>query len=190
MRTLWQDLRYGSRVLAKAPGFTAVAILTLAIGMGASATIFSWVRAVLLNPLPGVGDPARVVALETLTPDADSVPTSYLDFRDLRDNCKLMESMSVAKPVALAVGNENNIERVWGEVVSGNFFDLLRVKPELGRFFSTDEVDHQQNAHALVILSHSYWSSHYHSDPRVIGATLHINHFPYTIIGVAPKTFR
>jgi predicted permease len=117
------------------------------------------------------------------------VPTSYLDFRDLRDNCKLMESMSVAKPVALAVGNEDNIERVWGEVVSGNFFDLLRVKPELGRFFSPAEVDHQQNAHPLAILSHSYWSSHYHADPRVIGAMVRINHFPYTIIGVAPKAF-
>lgn len=190
METLWQDLRYSLRVLAKAPGFTAVAILTLAIGMGASATIFSWVRAVLLNPLPGVAEPDRIVELESLTPDADWVPTSYLDFRDLRDNCKLMESMSVAKPVALAVGNEDNIERVWGEVVSGNFFDLLRVKPELGRFFSTAEVDHQQNAHPLAILSHSYWSSHYHADPRVIGAMVRINHFPYTIIGVAPKAFR
>ena len=189
METLWQDLRYSLRVLAKAPGFTAVAILTLAIGMGASVTIFSWVRAVLLNPLPGVAEPDRIVALESLTPDADWVPTSYLDFRDLRDNCKLMESMSVAKPVALAVGNEDNIERVWGEVVSGNFFDLLRVKPELGRFFSTAEVDHQQNAHPLAILSHSYWSSHYHADPRVIGAMVRINHFPYTIIGVAPKAF-
>src|SRR6516162_3781631 len=189
METIWQDLRYSLRVLAKAPGFTAVAILTLAIGMGASVTIFSWVRAVLLNPLPGVAEPDRIVALESLTPDADWVPTSYLDFRDLRDNCKLMESMSVAKPVALAVGNEDNIERVWGEVVSGNFFDLLRVKPELGRFFSTAEVDHQQNAHPLAILSHSYWSSHYHADPRVIGAMVRINHFPYTIIGVAPKAF-
>jgi len=189
METLWQDLRYSLRVLAKAPGFTAVAILTLAIGMGASVTIFSWVRAVLLNPLPGVAEPDRIVALESLTPDADWVPTSYLDFRDLRDNCKLMESMSVAKPVALAVGNEDNIERVWGEVVSGNFFDLLRVKPELGRFFSPAEVDHQQNAHPLAILSHSYWSSHYHADPRVIGAMVRINHFPYTIIGVAPKAF-
>ena len=189
METIWQDLRYSLRVLAKAPGFTAVAILTLAIGMGASVTIFSWVRAVLLNPLPGVAEPDRIVAVESLTPDADWVPTSYLDFRDLRDNCKLMESMSVAKPVALAVGNEDNIERVWGEVVSGNFFDLLRVKPELGRFFSPAEVDHQQNAHPLAILSHSYWSSHYHADPRVIGAMVRINHFPYTIIGVAPKAF-
>ena len=189
METIWQDLRYSLRVLAKAPGFTAVAILTLAIGMGASVTIFSWVRAVLLNPLPGVAEPDRIVALESLTPDADWVPTSYLDFRDLRDNCKLMESMSVAKPVALAVGNEDNIERVWGEVVSGNFFDLLRVKPELGRFFFPAEVDHQQNAHPLAILSHSYWSSHYHADPRVIGAMVRINHFPYTIIGVAPKAF-
>jgi predicted permease len=186
---LLQDVRFGLRMMRKSPGFAAIAVLTLAVGIGANTTIFSWVHTVLLNPLPGTGDPERVVALESLTPDGDWVPTSYLDFRDLRDNSKLVESMSVEKPVELAVGNDGNVERVWGEVVSGNFFDLLRVRPELGRFFSTAEVDHEQNAHQLVIISHSFWSSHYHTDARVIGATVRINHFPYTIIGVAPDTF-
>jgi predicted permease len=190
MISLMQDLRYGLRMLGKSPGFAVVAILTIAIGIGASTTIFSWIRTVLLNPLPGAGAPERVVALESLTPGADWVPTSYLDFRDIRDNCKLLESMSVAQPIALAVGNEKNVERIWGEVVSGNFFDVLRVKPELGRFFSSPEVDREQNAHPLVIISHSLWTSHYHSDPRIIGASVRINHFPYTIIGVAPEGFR
>ena len=76
-----------------------------------------------INPLPGAGAPERVVALETLAPNAEWVPTSYLDFRDLRDNCQLVESMAVAKPMALAVGNDDTVERVWGEAVSGNFFD-------------------------------------------------------------------
>jgi predicted permease len=187
--TFWQDLRLGLRMLAKSPGFTAIAVLTLALGIGANTTIFSWVRSVLLNPLPGAGAPQRVVALETLTPNAEWVPTSYLDFRDLRDNCKLVESMAVTKPMALAVGNNDAVERVWGEAVSGNFFDVLHLKPELGRFFSTAEVDHEQNAHALAIISYSYWTSHYHADPGAIGAIVRINHFPYTIVGVAPPAF-
>src|ERR1700687_939850 len=98
--------------------------------------------------------------------------------------------MTVSKPIALAVGNEKSVERVWGEVVSGNFFEVLRIKPLAGRFFSTAEVDGQQNAHPLVIISQAYWSSHFHSDPAAIGGTLRINHFPYTVIGVAPPNFR
>ena len=190
MSSLMQDVQYSLRTLRKSPGFALVAVLTIAIGIGASTTIFSWMRDVLLNPLPGAGDPARVVALETVTPDGDWVPTSYLDFRDIRDNCKLVESMSVAQPIALAVGNEKSVERIWGEVVSGSFFDVLRIKPERGRFFSTAEVDGEQNAHPLVVISHALWTSHYHSDPGVVGTTVRINHFPYTIIGVAPAGFR
>ena len=174
--SLLQDLRYTLRWLRKSPGFAAVAILTIAIGIGASTNIFSWVRSVLLNPIPGAGEAQRIVELESLTPDGAWVPTSYLDFRDLRDNCKLLESMSVSKPIALAVGNDESVERVWGEVVSGNFFDALRIKPEAGRFFSTAEVDQQQNAHPLVVISHSYWASHFHSDRGAIGASLRINH--------------
>jgi predicted permease len=189
LETLFQDFHFALRMFRKNPGVTAISILTLAFGIGANTTIFSWVRSVLLNPLPGAAQPERVVALETLTPDGDWVPTSYLDFRDLRDNCKLVESMSVTKPMALAVGNESSVEQVWGEAVSGNFFDLLRVKPQAGRFFSTAEVDHEQNAHPLVVISHSYWTSHFHADPGITGTTVRINHFPYTVIGVAPETF-
>ncbi|MFZ0085791.1 MAG: ABC transporter permease [Candidatus Acidiferrales bacterium] len=189
LETLWQDVHFGLRMLRKSASFTIVAVLTLALGVGVNATVFSWVRALLLNPLPGVVAANHVVALETLTPDGSWEPTSYLDFRDLRDNCKPVEAMSVTKPMALAVGDRESVERVWGEAVSGNFFEMLGVKPALGRFFSAGEVDLQQNAHPLVIISHSYWVSHYHADPGVIGATVRINHFPYTVIGVTPEEF-
>src|SRR5260370_17493432 len=97
--------------------------------------------------------------------------------------------MSVTKPMDLAVGNEDSFERVCGEAVSGDFFDLLQLKPEIGRFFSREEVDHEQNAHPLVVIGHSYWASHLHSDRQAIGTTLRIGRFPYTIIGVAPAPF-
>ena len=189
VETLLQDFRFALRMFRKNPGVTAIAVLTLALGIGANTTIFSWVRSVLLNPLPGSGDPERVVALETLAPNGDWLPTSYLDFRDLRENCKLLESMSVTKPMVLAVGNDSSVEHVWSEAVSGNFFELLQVKPQAGRFFSTAEVDHEQNAHPLVVIAHSFWINHFHGDTGVIGATVRINHFPYTVIGVAPNTF-
>jgi predicted permease len=189
MQTLWQDVRYGWRMLVKSPGFTAVAILTLALGISANTIIFSWIRTVLLNPLPGAAQPERVVALETLTPSGEWVPTSYLDFRDFRDHLKTVESMSVAQPVALAVGNDISVERVWGELVSGNFFDLLGVHPELGRFFSGAERDEAQNAHPVIVISHSFWKNRFHSSPSVLGTTVRINRRSYTIIGVVPENF-
>lgn len=142
-----QDVVYGLRMLRRDIAFTAVLVLTLAIGLGANTTIFSWIRAVLLNPLPGAAEPERVVELESLAPSGEWVPTSYLDFRDFRDHIKLLESMSVAQPMALAVGDDVYVERVWGEVVSGNFFDVLHVQPEVGRFFTGEERNDAQNAH-------------------------------------------
>jgi len=189
VEALWRDLRFGLRTLRKNPGFTAIAVLTLALGIGANTTIFSWIHSVLLNSLPGAGQPERVVELESLAPSGEWVPTSYLDFRDFRDHLKLVESMSVAQPMALAVGNDVGVERVWSETVSGNFFDVLRVKPEIGRFFSGVERDDAQNAHAVAVISHSFWHSHYNESASAIGAILRVNRTPYTVIGVAPKGF-
>jgi predicted permease len=186
---LWQDLRFGLRTLLKKPSFTVIAVLTLALGIGANTTIFSWIHGVLLNPLPGAGQPERVMELESLAPSGEWVPTSYPDFRDFRDHFKLVESMSVAQPLALAVGNDVRVERVWGETVSGNFFDVLRVKPEMGRFFSGVERDDAQNAHPVAVISHSFWHSHYNDSASAIGAILRVNRTLYTVIGVAPKEF-
>ena len=183
------DLRYALRQLRKSPGFAAVAILTIAVGIGATTTIFSWIHSVLLNPLPGAGDPGRVVALEMVTPSGEWTPTSYLDFSDFRDHLKLLECVTVAVPIDLAVGRETQVERTWGELVSGNYFEVLGVRPELGRFFSKSESGDEQNAHAVVVISHALWQNRYHSDPAVIGTSVRINRFPYTIIGVAPEDF-
>jgi predicted permease len=184
-----QDVRYGLRAWRRNPAFTATAIFTLALGIGANATIFSWVQTILLNPLPGAVDADRVMTLEMLTPSREPTETSYLDFVDFRDHLATMEAMSVAQPLALAVGSDTAVERVWGEVLSGNAFDLLRVQPEVGRFFAGPERDDVQNAHAVAVISHDYWKSHYRDGEPVVGTTLRINRQLFSIIGVAPAGF-
>jgi len=183
------DLRFGLRATRIAPGFTTVAILTLTLGIAANTTIFSWIRSVLLNPLPGASEPDRVFAIESVTPGGDWVPTSYLDYRDTRDYTKLFESFSVSYPMTVAVGNERTVEQLRAELVSGSFFDLLGVRPEAGRFFVAAENDDTQNAHPVVVISHGFWVSHYRRDPSAVGSSIRINRHVYTIIGVAPDGF-
>ena len=184
------DVRFGARMFGKNPGFTAVAVLTLALGIGATSTMFSWIRTVLLNPLPGAAEPERVVALEEQAPSGDPVMSSYLDYSDFRDHLKLIESMSVVEARSFAAGKGTHVERVWGQLVSGNFFDVLRVRPELGRFFIGGERDDAQNAHPVVVIAHAYWQGRLNSNPNVIGTTLQINQHTFTVIGVAPEGFQ
>jgi predicted permease len=189
MNNILRDLRYGLRTLTRNPGFTAVAVLTIGIGIGASTTIFSWMRSMLLNPLPGASQPERIVAIENMAPDGEPITTSYLDFRDFRDNLKLVNLVTARVGNVFSVGDAPRTTQVWGEMVSGGFFDMLGVQPEAGRFFSGVERDDAQNAHAVVVISHSYWKNQYHSDGSAIGSSLRINRTPFTIIGVAPEGF-
>lgn len=189
MTNLLRDLRYGLRTLARNPGFTWVAVLTIGIGIGANTTIFSWMRSMVLNPLPGATEPERVVAIENTAPDGEPITTSYLDFRDFRDNLRLVNFVTAWQGNVFSVGDAPRSERVWGELVSGGFFDTLGVKPEAGRFFSDVERNDAQNTHAVVVISHSYWRNHYGADRSAVGATLRINRTPFTIIGVAPEGF-
>jgi predicted permease len=189
MTSLFRDLRYGLRNLARNPALTAVALLTIGIGIGANATVFSWIRSLLLNPLPGATEPERIVAVENTASDGEPLTTSYLDFRDYRDNLQLVNFVTLRIGNVFAVGDAPDTAQVWGEMVSGGFFDMLGIKPEAGRFFTGAEWNDDQNAHPVVVISHSYWKSQYHSRPSVIGATLRINRTPFTIIGVAPEGF-
>ena len=189
MNTFLRDLRYGLRTLTRNPGFTAVAVLTIGIGIGASTTIFSWMRPMLLNPLPGATQVERIVAIENMAPDGEPIATSYLDFRDFRDNLKLVNLVTARVGNVFSVGDAPRTTQVWAEMVSGGFFDMLGIQPEAGRFFSDAERDDAQNAHTVVVISHSYWKNQYHSDRSAIGASLRINRTPFTIIGVAPEGF-
>jgi len=189
MTRLRQELRNALRSIRSAPGVAVVAILTIAAGVGANTTIFSWIRSLLLNPLPSAAQPERIVAIENTAPDGEPITTSYLDFRDFRDNLKLVQNVTAYRAYVFSVGDAAGTERVWGEMASGGMFDMLRIKPEAGRFFSAEERDDAQNAHAVVVISHSYWKSHYRSDAAAIGSIMRIDRTPFTIIGVAPEGF-
>ena len=189
VEALLQDVRFAVRMMARNRGFTAVAIVTLAIGIGATATAFTWVDAVLLQPLSGVSEPNRLVTLETVTSNGDWVPNSYPDFIDFRDRLKLFDGIAVSHVSAFSVGKEDHAERVWGELVSGNFFSVLGVKAEQGRTFLPSESGDVPGAYPVAVISDRYWRSHYGADPSVVGKTIRINQNELTIVGVAPPEF-
>ncbi len=187
---LAQDLRYGLRLMARNPGFTAVAVATLAIGIGATTTVFSWIDAALIRPLSGVADPSRLVVLESVTPGGELVPNSYPDYRDFRDRLKLLDGVAVSRPAAFSVGQEDHAERVWGELVSGNFFAVLGVTPQVGRVFLPSEYGDKPGAFPIAVISDRYWRSHFHADPTIAGRTIRVNRHELTVVGVAPPNFQ
>lgn len=189
MTNVLQDLRYALRTLRNRPTFALVAIFTIAIGVGANTTIFSWLRSLVLNPFPAALEPDRIVAIENTAPDGEAITTSYLDFRDFRDRLHLVNNVTAYRGYLFSVGDAPDAERAWGEMASGAVFEMFGIKPEAGRFFSQDERDDAQNAHAVIVISHDYWKSHYGMNRSAIGSTLRVNRTPMTIIGVTPEGF-
>jgi len=190
MGTLIGDLKHGFRVLVNNPGFTLVAVLTLALGIGASTTVFSWVDGVLLRPLPGVEDPSELVAFETVAPNGDALTTSYLDYQDYRDHLKLLAGLAGSRPLPLAVGEADHAERMWGELVTGNYFAVLGVRPILGRAFLPEEYADKPGAFPVTVISERLWRSHFNADASIVGKKIRVNRYQLTVVGVAPTDFR
>ncbi len=189
LEDLRHDLRYGLRMMARNRAFTCVAVLTLAIGIGATATAFTWINAVLLQPLAGVAEPNRLVTVETVTSNGEWVPNSYPDFIDFRDRLKLIDGIAVSHVSSFSVGNPDHAERVWGELVSGNFFAVLGVQPEAGRLFLPAEFADAPGKFPIAVISDRYWRSHYAADPAIVGKTIRVNQHELTIVGVAAPAF-
>ena len=189
MRTLYDDLRYGLRVLRASPGFTAVAVLTLALGIGVNTTVFSWINSVWLNPLPGVANASALAAFESTAPNIDYQSTSFRDFQDFRDNLKQVSGMAASFLTPLRVGEGQRAQRVWGELVSGNYFEVLGAKPLLGRFFAPEDQSDKSGASPVVVLSQRLWHSQFQSDPAVLGSQVLVNGRSLTVIGVARPEF-
>ena len=188
LETLWQDLRFALRGLRRTPGFAAIAILVLALGIGASTAMFSVVSAVLLRPLP-YKDPDRLLNLwETnLKSKTSQMADSYGDFLDWRAQNHVFEGIAVHNDAAFTLVGPNGPVRVEGPFVSTNLFNVLGVKPALGRGFLPNE---DEPGHSVVIISHDLWQRSFSSDPRALGQSIQLDHSTYTIVGVMPAGFQ
>ncbi|MBZ5564213.1 MAG: ABC transporter permease, partial [Acidobacteriia bacterium] len=190
MQTLLRDIRYGARMLGKDPGFTLVAALTLALGIGATSTIFSWINSTLLNPIPGVTRTSDLVSvMRGERSEHPSPPFSYLDYRDLREHAQSLSGLLGYHDDFMALTGNGKPERIYGALTSANYFDVLGVRPVLGRGFLPSAED-KPNGAPEVVISHALWQSHFGADRSIIGKTIQINRHPYTIIGVAPPGFQ
>src|SRR5271154_239124 len=189
METIWQDLRFGYRQLRKSPGFTCVALLSLTLGIGANALIFSLISTVLLRPLP-IAHPEQVFAVHQIKErNLSSMQSiSYPNYRDVRDRNEVLSGMAVYRFAPMSISHNGSNERIWGYLVTGNYFDVLGVTPSLGRTFS-DEEDRGVDAHPVVVLSYGCWQRRFGANPRVIDSSVLVNGHSFTIVGVTNPGF-
>jgi predicted permease len=195
MHNLWKDITFGLRMLAKNPGFTAIAVVTLALGIGANTAIFSLMDQILLQRLP-IKNPDELVILRAPGPatghissDGDSTESfSYPMYKGLRDNNSVFSGILARYGFSASVASQGQTDRASGEVVSGNYFDVLGVQPAIGRVFSQED-DRVPGAQPVVLLSHSYWTRHFGSDPSVLNKVLLINNVEMTVVGVSQNGF-
>jgi putative ABC transport system permease protein len=187
MTTLWQDLRYGLRVLAKSPAFTLVAVLTLALGIGANTAIFTVVYGVLLRPLP-FPEPDRIVQLaESYKQATDEMDLDYREWKRLQDYSKLFDYMAAYTSVGYNLATGTGAEHLRGMPVSSRYFSVLGVRPLFGRDFTED--DGAAGGQRVAIISYGLWSRRFGADPAQIGQKILLNGDPYTLIGVMPRSF-
>src|SRR3984957_1062026 len=187
VETCWQDLLYAARTLRKSPSFTFVAVLTLALGIGANAAIFSVVYGMLLQPLP-FRDSAGLILLNETTPRVGTVSVSYPNFLDWRAETSQFSQMAAVSGVGFNLAGVNQPEVISGQAVSPNFLSLLGVKPFLGRDF--DPSEEKAGASPVLLLSYSLWQSHFGEDPSAVGRTIMLDGRGYSIVGVLPPNFR
>ena len=189
MQTLWQDLRYALRTYIKAPGFTLIAVLSIALGIGANASIFTLVNAVLFKPMP-VPHPEQLVALYTTEPNS-KYPSqfSYPDYRDYRDQNEVFSDLFLHNGIPVSLKNsDDKAELIWGELVSGNYFTGLGVTPATGRTLTPDD-DRPLAGNPVAVLSHDFWRRRFGADPSVVGRAVRLNSHNFTVIGVARQGF-
>jgi predicted permease len=181
MQTLWQDLRFGIRMLKKYPGFAGVAMVTLAVAIGANAVVFSALNGLILRAL-NVPRPESLYLVEHVDKDSSE---SYPDYLDLRDRNRSFEDLAAYNINQAALDNGKNASRAWVYEVSANYFDVLGIQPYLGRVF------HPSDEHATeMVLTYAYWHSHFQDDRSIVGRVVHLNKHAFTVVGVTPPEFR
>jgi predicted permease len=192
MDSLLKDLRYALRVLAKSPGFAVVAILSLTLGIGVNSTIFTLAKAVFLQSIP-VQNPSTLIVLYSTQqsphgPTLEYLPSSYLNARDIRERNDVFSGVSIVIPTGadLVISGKQTNVRV--ELVNANYFDVLGIRPAIGRSFLPDE-DQAPGAHPVVILSYALWTRQFGADPKIIGRAVQVGQQDYSVVGVAPREF-
>ncbi|HLH18451.1 MAG TPA: ABC transporter permease [Bryobacteraceae bacterium] len=182
---LRRDVRYVLRTLRRSPGFTAAAVLSLALGIGANSTVFSLVNALVLKPLP-VARPAEVYSLES---GGNSVSFSLPAYRDFRDRNRTLSALAAFRIVVMSLERGGGgAERLWGYLATGNYFEMLGVRPALGRLFGPQD-DLHPGASSYAVLSYGCWQTRFGGDPQIAGRLIRVNGFSYTVLGVAPPEF-
>ncbi|HZU25849.1 MAG TPA: ABC transporter permease [Bryobacteraceae bacterium] len=187
---LLHDVKFAIRQLIRNPGFTCVAIVTLALGIAANTTIFSWINSTLLDPIPGIAHTSDMITImrgersEHPTP-----PFSYMDYADLRDNARSFAGLLAYHHDYMAITDSGKPERIYGTLVSSNYFEVLGLHPILGRTLASTARNERLGV-AEAVLGYGLWKDHFGADPSIIGKTVHINLHPYTIVGVAPEGFQ
>jgi predicted permease len=196
METMWQDIRYAVRMLIKNPGFSAIAILSLALGIGANTMIFTVVNAILLRPLP-VKDISRLVEVDTVdtktrvtAANVTKLGMSYPNFQDYARENQVFSGLScIVGPLPLTWSGGAEPKQVLGQMVTANYFEVLGLTPVLGRFFLPDE-DSKPGGNDIAVLSYALWVNKFGSDPTIVGKAVTLNATPYTVIGVGPRGFK
>jgi predicted permease len=188
MTSFWQDVRYSLRMIGRAPGFAAIAILTLALGIGANTTIFSWINSALLNPVPGLAKPNEILSLVQGGKD-DYLGFSYPDIQAMRDGQQSFSGITACMFAPMSLTGKGKPERVWGMVASANYFDVLGVRPILGRGFLPSE-DEKPGGAPVAVISYRLWQTHFAANPNAVGQQIELNQHSYTIVGVTPPAFQ
>lgn len=188
MEKLVQDLRYSLRMFRKSSLVTAAAVFSLAVGIGANTAMFSWLDGLVLSPLR-VQEPEQLVHLYSTDPSGFLGSYSYLNYRDERDRSEVFEGLVAWRAVPLSFSDGSESERIFGQLASGNFWQVMGVEAALGRTFNPKE-DEAAGRDAVAVLSHGFWERRFASDPEVLGRTIQLNGHPFTIVGVLPKSYR
>ena len=189
IETALQDLRFGLRMLRRSPGFSALAILCLTLGIGANAAVFSWIEGILFRPYPAVTHQEQLLALAgTARGESGHTAISWPDFADLQRNCTLFDAFFVSKIMGTTLSIGDRAEVTTGSIVSANYFDAIGVHPILGRGFEPGE-DTGRNAHPVTVISYQLWKGRFKGDPQIIGKTQRLNNVVHTVVGVTPEGF-
>jgi hypothetical protein len=186
---LLHDMKFAIRQLTRNPGFAAIAIVTLALGIAANSTIFSWINSTLLDPIPGIPHTSNMITImrgersEHPTP-----PFSYLDYADLRESTRSFTGLLAYHDDYMAITDSGTPERIYGTLASSNYFEVLGVHPILGRSLESTAPNERLGT-AEAVLGYGLWQHHFGADPSIIGKVVHINLRPFTIVGL-PSTLR